>query len=136
MAKKRVFVSFDFDNDKTLKDFIVGQAKLPDSPFEIIDTSLQEAAPLATWEKRAKASIARSDLVLVMVGAKTHRAPGVIKEVAMARAAKIRAPQPAQTSYGEAVFRAYITENLAAFDESFEAYLYELTGYERAAAAK
>jgi hypothetical protein len=89
MAKKRVFVSFDFDNDKTLKDFIVGQAKLPDSPFEIIDTSLQEAAPLATWEKRAKASIARSDLVLVMVGAKTHRAPGVIKEVAMARAAKL-----------------------------------------------
>lgn len=26
MAKKRVFVSFDFDNDKVLKDFIIGQA--------------------------------------------------------------------------------------------------------------
>jgi len=26
MAKKRVFVSFDFDNDKTLKDFIIGQS--------------------------------------------------------------------------------------------------------------
>lgn len=34
MAKKKVFVSFDFDNDKTLKDFIIGQAKLADSPFE------------------------------------------------------------------------------------------------------
>ncbi len=33
MAKKRVFVSFDFDNDRTLKDFIIGQARLPDSPF-------------------------------------------------------------------------------------------------------
>jgi hypothetical protein len=27
MPKKKVFVSFDFDNDKTLKDFIIGQAK-------------------------------------------------------------------------------------------------------------
>lgn len=37
MAKKKVFVSFDFDNDKTLKDFIIGQAKLEDSPFEVSD---------------------------------------------------------------------------------------------------
>lgn len=85
MAKKRVFVSFDFDNDKALKDFIVGQARNPDSPFEIIDTSLKEAAPMKTWEEKARAAIRRSDLVLVMVGPKTHRAPGVLKEVAMAR---------------------------------------------------
>jgi len=45
MPKKKVFVSFDFDNDKTLKDFIVGQAKNSDSPFEISDHSLKEAAP-------------------------------------------------------------------------------------------
>ena len=31
---KRVFVSFDYDYDKTLKDFLIGQAKNPDSPFE------------------------------------------------------------------------------------------------------
>ncbi len=31
VAKKRVFVSSDFDNDKTLKDFIIGQSKLEDS---------------------------------------------------------------------------------------------------------
>lgn len=85
MAKKHVFVSFDFDNDKALKDFIVGQARNPDSPFEIIDTSLKEAAPMKTWEEKARAAIRRSDLVLVMVGPKTHRAPGVLKEVAMAR---------------------------------------------------
>ncbi len=28
---KKVFVSFDFDNDRALKEFIVAQAKLPDS---------------------------------------------------------------------------------------------------------
>jgi len=85
MAKKRVFVSFDFDNDKVLKDFIIGQSKLPDSPFEVIDTSLKEAAPRKTWEDKARAAIKRSDIVVVIVGPKTHKAPGVLKEVGMAR---------------------------------------------------
>ena len=86
MAKKRVFVSFDFDNDKRLKDFIIGQSRLTDSPFEVIDTSLKEAAPMKTWEDKARAAIKRSDIVVVMVGPKTHKAPGVLKEVGMARA--------------------------------------------------
>ena len=85
MAKKRVFVSFDFDNDKVLKDFIIGQSRLPDSPFEVIDTSLKEAAPMKTWEDKARAAIKRSDIAVVMVGPKTHKAPGVLKEVGMAR---------------------------------------------------
>lgn len=84
--KKRVFVSFDFDNDKKLKDFVIGQSKLPDSPFNVADHSLKEAAPEKDWEKKADAAIARSDIVLVMVGPKTHKAHGVLKEVKMARA--------------------------------------------------
>ncbi len=85
MAKKRAFISYDFDNDKTLKDFVIGQAHLPDSPFEVIDTSLKEAAPVKTWEDKARAAINQSDIVLVMVGPKTYKAPGVLKEVKMAR---------------------------------------------------
>jgi hypothetical protein len=89
MSKKKVFVSFDFDNDKILKEFIVGQALLPDSPFEITDTSLKEAQPLNLWEEKARAAIRRSDIVLVMVGTTTCRAPGVIKEVRMAQEARV-----------------------------------------------
>lgn len=89
MAKKRVFVSFDFDNDKVLKDFIIGQARLADSPFEVVDTSLKEAAPMKTWEDKARMAIKRSDIVLIMVGPNTHKAPGVLKEVKMARAEAI-----------------------------------------------
>ena len=85
MNRKRAFVSFDFDNDKVLKDFIIGQAKLPDSPFEVADWSMKEAAPQSNWEREAEARIRRSDIVIVMVGRRTHRAPGVLKEVAMAR---------------------------------------------------
>jgi len=85
MSKKRVFVSFDFDNDKVLKDFIIGQSRLPDSPFEVIDHSLKEAAPERDWQEKAERAIRRSELVIVMVGPNTYRARGVLKEVQMAR---------------------------------------------------
>lgn len=84
-SKKRVFVSFDFDNDKVLKEFIIGQSRLADSPFEVIDCSLKEAAPMKTWEDKARMAINGSDLVIVIVGPSTHKAPGVLKEVRMAR---------------------------------------------------
>ncbi len=85
VKKKKVFVSFDFDNDRVLKDFIIGQARLPDSPFEVIDHSLKEAAPERDWPTKARLAIKHSDLVLVMIGQYTYRAQGVLKEVAMAR---------------------------------------------------
>lgn len=93
MGKKRVFVSFDFDNDKILKEFIIGQSRLPDSPFEVIDFSLKEAAPQATWQDTAERRIRACELVIVMVGAKTFQAPGVLKEVAMARLHNVRIVQ-------------------------------------------
>jgi hypothetical protein len=83
-TKKKVFVSFDFDNDEILKTFIIGQSKLPDSPFEITDVSMKEAAPEKDWEDKAKAKIKTADIVIVMVGPKTHKASGVLKEVKMA----------------------------------------------------
>ena len=82
---KRAFISFDFDEDQTLKHFFAGQLKLPDSPFTAADWSMKEAAPQSNWEQEAKSRINRSDVVIVLVGLKTHRAPGVLKEVAIAR---------------------------------------------------
>jgi hypothetical protein len=93
MGKKRAFVSFDFDNDKALKDFIIGQAKLSDSPFEVVDCSLKEAKPEKTWEDHARTAIKGSDIVLVMVGPKTHKASGVLKEVQMARESGVKIVQ-------------------------------------------
>ena len=34
MAKKRAFISFDYDFDVDLKDLLVGQARNQDSQFE------------------------------------------------------------------------------------------------------
>ena len=82
--KTKVFVSFDFDHDKTLKDFIIGQAKLADSPFEVSDYSLKEAAPDKEWLDKAHRAIARSDVFMVMLGPHTKNASGVLKEVKIA----------------------------------------------------
>ena len=84
MAKTKVFVSFDYDNDKVLRDFIIGQAKNSDSPFEVADHSLKEEAPETDWTEKARRAISRSDVFIVMLGSKTKKAPGVLKEVKMA----------------------------------------------------
>jgi Thoeris protein ThsB, TIR-like domain len=88
MAKKKVFVSFDFDNDKVLKEFIIGQSKHADSPFDVMDFSLKEAAPEKDWLDKARTAIARSEVFVVMLGSKTKNAPGVLKEVTIANELK------------------------------------------------
>lgn len=82
---KRLFISFDYDNDRILKDFMIQQSRRSDSPFNIVDLSLKEAAPEPTWEDKARVAISRSDVVMVILGSKTASAQGVIKEIAMAR---------------------------------------------------
>lgn len=93
MSKKRVFVSFDFDHDKLLKDSIVAQSRIQDSPFEIADWSMKEAAPQSNWAAEARSRIRRSDIVLVMVGEYTYKASGVLKEVNIAREEEIKIVQ-------------------------------------------
>ena len=82
---KRAFFSFDFDEDKTLKIYMVGQMKLPTSPFNGADWSMKEAAPQRNWEQEAESRITRSDVVVVLVGPNTYKAPGVLKEVEITR---------------------------------------------------
>lgn len=82
--KKRAFISFDYDNDSRLKDFLIGQSKNPDSQFEIFDMSIKEA--IATnWKDYALTKIKGSDVVIVICGQKTHTANGVTAELKMAQ---------------------------------------------------
>jgi len=82
---KDVFYSFDAPDDRILKDFAIGQTKNKSTPFAAQDKSLKKAQPQNKWEKSAEKKIAECDLVMVMLGEKTHKAPGVKKEVEMAR---------------------------------------------------
>jgi hypothetical protein len=84
MAKKRVFISFDYDHDLDLKNLLVGQAKHPDSPFEITDVSIKEAIS-EDWKKKARERIRGCDTVAVICGVHTDTATGVAAELAMAK---------------------------------------------------
>ncbi|MGI4815730.1 MAG: TIR domain-containing protein [Janthinobacterium lividum] len=84
MAKTRVFISFDYDNDETLKTFLVGQSKLADSPFELADWSIKEAID-KNWKEHAKKRIRAVDVVAVICGEHTDSAAGVSAELAIAQ---------------------------------------------------
>jgi hypothetical protein len=79
----RVYISFDYDNDLDLKNALVGQSRLPDSPFEIADWSIKE--PSSDWKQKARERIRRVDVVAVICGHHTDTAVGVNEEIRIAR---------------------------------------------------
>lgn len=84
MTKKRTFISFDYDNDANLKALLVGQAKNPDSPFEITDMSIKHTIAY-DWESNARRRIKGCDVVAVICGKETNSAKGVAIEVKIAQ---------------------------------------------------
>lgn len=81
---KRVFISFDYDQDNDLRGNLVAQAKNPDSPFRIRDWSVQHRID-ENWRKEVRDRIRGSDLTIVICGEHTHDAPGVAAEITIAR---------------------------------------------------
>lgn len=84
MAKKRVFISFDFDHDESAKNLLAGQAKHPDSPFDFIDASVKSSLS-GDWKEKVRRRMAAIDVVVVLCGQCTHLANGVAEEVAIAK---------------------------------------------------
>ncbi|QSV44976.1 TIR domain-containing protein [Geobacter benzoatilyticus] len=88
MAKKRVFISFDYDHDETLKTFLVGQSKNEDSPFELTDWSIKEPID-GDWKAKARTRIKSVDVVAVICGQHTDTATGVNAELTIAQEEKV-----------------------------------------------
>jgi hypothetical protein len=82
-SKIPVYVSFDYDHDAVLKEFLIGQAKNDDSPFFVEDWSIKD--PSADWKDKAKNRITRADQVIVICGKHTDTATGVNVEIRLAR---------------------------------------------------
>lgn len=88
MAKTRVFISFDYDHDLDIKTLLVGQAKNPDSPFELADWSVKEPFT-GDWKEKVRARIKKVDQVIVLCGEYTDKATGVNAEVTITQEEKI-----------------------------------------------
>lgn len=84
MAKRRTFISFDYDNDSDLKNLLFGQARNSDSPFEITDMSIKEAID-SNWKAKARTRIKGCDVVVVICGKYTNTATGVSAELKIAQ---------------------------------------------------
>ena len=80
MARKRVFISFDFDNDKDLPGNLVAQSNNPESPFSIVDRSVKESYD-ENWQRKVRSIIRNADLTIVICGEHTHAAKGVAAEL-------------------------------------------------------
>ncbi len=87
MARKKLFVSFDFDHDADLKMLLVGQSKHPDTPFDILDSSVKEHMD-GDWVAKVRRKISNVDVVCVLCGEKTHTAKGVAEELKQAKELK------------------------------------------------
>ncbi len=83
-VKKRVFISFDIDNDEKTKMALAAQAKLQDSPFDFKDNSVKEHLT-GDWKEKVKRRMDNIDVVIVLCGTKTHTAAGVAAELTIAK---------------------------------------------------
>jgi len=89
MAKKRVYVAFDFD-DVEVKNELIRQSKLPECPFDLEDCSIQKPID-KEWPTEAERRIRGCDCVIVLCGRQTHQAGGASTELQFAT--KIEKPR-------------------------------------------
>jgi hypothetical protein len=83
MAKTKVFLSYDYEHDLDMKNNLIAQSKLQDSPFAINDLSLKEKSH--DWQQRVRKSIEECDVFVVLLGKNTYLAMGVLRELKMAK---------------------------------------------------
>lgn len=84
MANPRAFISFDFDNNSMERHLFIGMSKNSRTPFNIADWSSKTELPQREWEELIHAKIDLCNMVIVLVGRKTHNATGVKKEISFA----------------------------------------------------
>lgn len=87
--KKKIYISFDYDNDKEIKQTLISQANLKNSPLEIIDFSIEYSIE-SKWKLEARRRIKQCDNMIVLCGLYTDKAAGVTAEISIAREEKIR----------------------------------------------
>ena len=72
--KKVVFIAFAIE-DKTQRDFLVGQSWNSKTPFEFVDMSVKEPYD-RDWKDRVRTRIRRSDGVIALISKNTVNSSG------------------------------------------------------------
>ncbi len=84
---KRIFIAFAIE-DKTFRDFLVGQSKNDKSPFEFVDMSVK--TPWETdWESKCRTKIKGCDGMIALISKNTISATGELYEIKTAGEEKV-----------------------------------------------
>lgn len=83
MSRKRIFISFAIE-DKTSRDFLVGQARNVHVPFEFMDMSVKQPWD-SSWKTQCRTRIRGCDGVVALISPNTTRAEGARWEMQCAR---------------------------------------------------
>jgi len=86
-VKIRAFVSFDLDHDSDLKLRICEEAEAPNSRVDVYDSSFREVA--SDWQDKLRKRVSNVELMIVLCGAYTDRAPNVHAEFELALASRV-----------------------------------------------
>jgi hypothetical protein len=78
-TNKRVFIAFSVE-DKTYRDFLVGQARLKKSPFDFLDFSVKEPWD-EKWKTNCRARVKGCDGVIALISKNTAKADGQLWEI-------------------------------------------------------
>ncbi len=76
---KRIFISFAIE-DKLYRDFLVGQSKKEESPFEFVDMSVKEPWK-SDWKDKCYSKIIGCDGVIGLISKNTPKASGELFEL-------------------------------------------------------
>lgn len=80
---KRIFIAFASE-DEYARDFLIGQAKNHDSPFEWTDMSVKEPYD-EDWREKVKSRIAGCDGVMALLSKNSLTATGQLYEIQTAK---------------------------------------------------
>jgi hypothetical protein len=76
----RIFTSFDYDHDESLRNLLVGQSRHGDSPFEICDWSVKEQFT-GDWKKKVRDRIRNCEPLKVTMKALMTQCRGSVAVV-------------------------------------------------------
>lgn len=77
--RNRIFISFAIE-DKTYRDFLIGQARNELSPFEFVDMSVKQPWDNA-WKTNCRMRIKGCDGTIALVSKNTSKADGQLWEI-------------------------------------------------------
>jgi len=77
---KRIFISFAVPEDNRYRDFLVGQSKNKNSPFEFYDMSVKNPY-LNSWKTQCRSKIKGCDGLIALVSKDTKNSDGALWEI-------------------------------------------------------